>query len=62
MAADGDRRDADAQEIVQRHIKLLHQYNELKDIAMGLFGMIAERRGVRVKDIYEEFGVGEEGE
>ena len=53
-------RVVDAQEVVQRHIKLLHQYNELKDIATGLFGMIAERRGTRVKDIYEDFGVEED--
>ena len=53
-------RGSDPNAIVQRHIKLLHQYNEIKDIGMGLFGLIADRRGVRVKDVFEEFGVSED--
>lgn len=47
----------DAAVRVKQHIALLHQYNEIKDVGMGLFGLIADRRGVRVRDVFEEFGV-----
>ena len=45
---------------MKRHITLLHDYNEIRDIGTGLLGMIAENRGVRVVELYEggEFGVG----
>ena len=46
------------QSIVQRHIRLLHEYNEIKDIAQGLMGMIADGRGVRHIEVQREFGVG----
>ncbi|ESZ97997.1 hypothetical protein SBOR_1610 [Sclerotinia borealis F-4128] len=47
-----------ADETVKRHIKLLHDYNDIKDVGQGLVGMIADNRGVRVGELYEEFGVG----
>ncbi|TGO30460.1 hypothetical protein BPAE_0005g00560 [Botrytis paeoniae] len=47
-----------AKQTVQRHIKLLHNYNDIKDVGQGLLGMIADNRGVRVGELYEEFGVG----
>ncbi|KAL8796048.1 MAG: hypothetical protein Q9195_001624 [Heterodermia aff. obscurata] len=47
----------DAQATVSKHIKLLHQYNEIRDIGQGLMGLIADQRGVRIVDVYEEFGV-----
>jgi len=47
-----------AKTLVNKHIKLLHQYNEIKDVGQGLMGLIAEQRGVRVVEIQEEFGVG----
>ncbi|KAH6681712.1 DNA repair protein, partial [Halenospora varia] len=47
-----------AAETVKTHIKLLHDYNDIKDIGQGLVGMIAENRGVRIGELYEEFGVG----
>ncbi|KAE8446674.1 hypothetical protein EG329_011717 [Mollisiaceae sp. DMI_Dod_QoI] len=46
-----------AADTVKRHIKLLHDYNDIKDIGQGLMGMIADQRGLRVGDLYEEFGV-----
>ncbi|PGH10122.1 hypothetical protein AJ80_07572 [Polytolypa hystricis UAMH7299] len=49
----------DASAIVQRHIRLLHEYNEIKDIGMGLLSLIADARGVRYVDVQKEFGVGE---
>ncbi len=52
----GNRRHP-AADTVKRHIKLLHDYNDIKDIGQGLVGMIADQRGLRVGDLYEEFGV-----
>ncbi|KAL1957648.1 hypothetical protein VTO42DRAFT_5625 [Malbranchea cinnamomea] len=49
---------AAADAIVKRHIRLLHQYNEIKDIGQGLMGLIAEARGVRHVDVQAEFGMG----
>ncbi|KAL4928723.1 SWI5/SAE3 family protein [Aspergillus undulatus] len=48
----------DPSETVKRHIRLLHEYNEIKDIGQGLMGLIAEARGVRQVDVQREFGVG----
>ena len=54
-------RDPDAAgQTVQAHIKRLHRYNEIRDVGTGLFGLIAERRGVRVRDVFGDFGVGED--
>ncbi|GAO50500.1 Swi5-domain-containing protein [Saitoella complicata NRRL Y-17804] len=44
---------------VARHIKLLHDYNEIRDAAMGLIGKIADHEQVRVKDVMGRFGIGE---
>ncbi|MCJ1247283.1 hypothetical protein MMC30_004497 [Trapelia coarctata] len=52
-------KNPNAAQTVQEHIKLLHTYNEIRDIGQGLLGMIADNRGVRIKDVYGEFGVGE---
>lgn len=50
---------AHANATLKRHIKLLHDYNEVKDVAEGLVGLVAEQRGERVKVVLEEMGVGE---
>jgi len=42
---------------VKTHISLLHEYNEIRDIGQGLLGMVADNRGVRISDVYGEFGV-----
>ena len=44
---------------VDTQIKLLHDYNEIRDLGQGLMGIVASNRGVRVKDVYEELGVNE---
>ncbi|KAJ5466699.1 DNA repair protein SWI5 [Penicillium diatomitis] len=49
----------DPSETVKRHIRLLHEYNEIKDVAQGLMGLIAEARGVRHVEVQKEFGVHE---
>ncbi|KAL4788016.1 Swi5-domain-containing protein [Aspergillus varians] len=47
----------DPSDTVKRHIRLLHEYNEIKDIGQGLMGLIADARGVRQVDMLKEFGV-----
>lgn len=42
---------------MQQHIRLLHEYNEIRDIGQGLLGLIADARGVRHVDVQREFGV-----
>ncbi|KOC07665.1 DNA repair protein [Aspergillus flavus AF70] len=44
---------------VQRHIRLLHEYNKIKDIGQGLMGLIADARGVRQIEVQKEYGVGD---
>ncbi|KAL1608464.1 hypothetical protein SLS60_003406 [Paraconiothyrium brasiliense] len=53
---DGDVMSA-AQKINRKHIKLLHEYNEIKDVGQGLMGLIADQRGVRIVEVQDEFGV-----
>jgi DNA repair protein Swi5/Sae3 len=50
---------AQAEAIVKRHIKLLRTYNEIKDVGQGLMGLIADARGVRLKEVMEEMGAEE---
>lgn len=52
--ADPSRADG----MVKAHIKLLHEYNAIKDVGLGLMGLIADGRGVRLGGVMEEFGVG----
>lgn len=44
---------------VRRHIQLLHDYNEIKDVGQGLMGIIADTRGVRQVEVENEFGINE---
>lgn len=46
-----------AQRLNQKHIKLLHEYNEIKDVGQGLMGLIADQRGVRIIEVQDEFGI-----
>lgn len=43
---------------VRRHIHLLHEYNDIKDVALGLLNMIAEDRRVRLIEVHKDYGVG----
>jgi len=52
-------RTKDPQATVKAHIKLLHDYNEIRDIGQGLMAIIADNRVVRVSDVYRDFDVGE---
>ncbi|KAF3214223.1 hypothetical protein TWF106_009282 [Orbilia oligospora] len=44
---------------IKQHIKLLHDFNEIRDVGLHLIGMIADERGVGLKEILGEFGVTE---
>jgi len=48
---------AEARQIIKDHIGRLHRYNEIRDVGQGLIGMIADQRGVRISECYDEFGV-----
>lgn len=48
---------ATANATVQEHIAFLHRYNEIKDIGQGLMGLVADKRGVRIAAVMEEFGM-----
>lgn len=49
-----------AETTVGNHIKLLRQYNKMKDVGQQLIGLIAENRGVPVGSLYvnQDYGVG----
>ncbi|XP_073397486.1 DNA repair protein SWI5 homolog, partial [Dendrobates tinctorius] len=44
-------------EELDKHISLLHEYNELKDAGQMLLGRLAAVRGVTTKALYTEFGL-----
>lgn len=41
----------------QEKIRLLHQYNEIKDLCQTLIGCEAEAKGVCVAELYTKFGL-----
>ena len=46
-----------ARETVARYKQSVTRYNDLKDAAMGLLGLIAEKEGRTLKDVLEERGI-----
>ncbi|KAK1566200.1 Swi5-domain-containing protein [Colletotrichum navitas] len=60
MKEKNDKEFEEASAVVARHVKLLREYNEIKDVGQQLMGMVAEMRGVTVGSLYRtgEFGVG----
>ncbi|CAD0086699.1 unnamed protein product [Aureobasidium vineae] len=42
---------------IKTQIKQLQQYNDIKDIGTQLMGLIAEKRGCRIGEVQEEFGI-----
>ncbi|XP_051031787.1 DNA repair protein SWI5 homolog, partial [Phodopus roborovskii] len=42
---------------LEGHISLLHEYNDIKDVAQMLLGKLALTRGVTIKELYPDFGL-----
>lgn len=42
---------------IKSQIRQLQQYNDIKDIGTQLMGIIAEKRGCRIGEVQEEFGI-----
>ncbi|PWN54419.1 Swi5-domain-containing protein [Violaceomyces palustris] len=55
-----EHRGKDPYEVVGKHIKLLNEYNEVKDATQVLFGRLASLEGVTSKTIHERYGIGPE--
>ncbi|KAI0658359.1 DNA repair protein [Cubamyces menziesii] len=49
-----------AEQIVSRHIKLLHKYNEAKDAAQILIGKLANYRQTTIRQIHNDYGLTDE--
>ncbi|KAI5271670.1 hypothetical protein E4T47_05033 [Aureobasidium subglaciale] len=45
---------------IKSQIRQLQQYNDIKDIGTQLMGLIAEKRGCRIGEVQEEFGINAE--
>ncbi|KAG8844931.1 hypothetical protein FRB91_002213 [Serendipita sp. 411] len=52
--------EAEAQSIVNKHIKLLHSYNESKDAAQALIGKLAVATGTTVRELHQKYGLSSE--
>ncbi|KAI0327676.1 hypothetical protein GY45DRAFT_1327324 [Cubamyces sp. BRFM 1775] len=49
-----------AEQIVSRHIKLLHKYNEAKDATQILIGKLATYRQTTIRQIHNDYGLTDE--
>ncbi|KAH9948218.1 DNA repair protein [Amylocystis lapponica] len=52
--------DVDADKIVSRHIKLLHQYNEAKDATQILIGRLAAHRQTTIRQVHLDYDLSSE--
>lgn len=53
------RNSSDPAAAVQRHIRLLHDYNEIRDVALNFVGKIAEKQRCRAIDVLKEYDMDE---
>ncbi|TPX70033.1 hypothetical protein SpCBS45565_g02066 [Spizellomyces sp. 'palustris'] len=51
------RPGVDVDQMLNSHIKLLHDYNEIKDVGQMLLGKCAEQNGTTTRSMYGEFGL-----
>ena len=49
-----------ANHVFARHISLLKEYNNIKDVAMGMLSILAEQQGRRLTEVMKEYGLNEE--
>ncbi|KAG8980903.1 hypothetical protein FRB94_010167 [Tulasnella sp. JGI-2019a] len=47
----------DPQKVILHHIKLLHEYNEIKDMAQVIIGRLASLKGTSIKQLHEDYGL-----
>ncbi|KAN0116561.1 DNA repair protein [Russula decolorans] len=47
----------DAQQIVSRHIKFLHRYNEAKDATQIIIGKLAVHKQTTIRQTHEDYGL-----
>ncbi|KAH8274496.1 hypothetical protein KR044_001403, partial [Drosophila immigrans] len=45
----------------QKHMQLLHQYNELKDATETVLGALAQAKGLPVKEMYKLYKLPKDG-
>lgn len=53
------RNSKDPAAAVRRHIRLLHEYNEIRDVALNFVGKIAEKERCRTIDVLRDYGMDE---
>lgn len=41
----------------QKHMQLLHEYNNLKDATQTVLGALAQAKGLPVKDMYKRYNL-----
>ncbi len=49
-----------ANHVFARHISLLKEYNNIKDVAMGMLSILAEKQGRRLTEVMKEYWLNEE--
>ncbi|KAI9023549.1 DNA repair protein, partial [Phycomyces nitens] len=49
--------EQEASRITKEYIKLLHQYNDIKDSATALLGIYAVNRELTIAEVYDKFNV-----
>ncbi|KAJ3371506.1 hypothetical protein GGF31_003115 [Allomyces arbusculus] len=49
--------EEDVERAMAQHIRNLHTYNEFKDLAQLLFGQLATRQNITVRQVYEDLGI-----
>jgi hypothetical protein len=49
----------EAQRILNKHVTTLSRYNEIKNVAMEMLGILAEQKGMTMKEIMAERGIDE---
>ncbi|KAL8782864.1 MAG: hypothetical protein Q9213_005041 [Squamulea squamosa] len=52
-------KDPNPYQTVNNHIKLLREYNDIRDVGTSLMGIIANNRQVQMKRVYKDFHVDE---
>lgn len=49
--------DTESQGLLEQHMDRLHRYNQAKDSGQVLLGVLANIRGVCIRDLYQEFSL-----